>query len=312
MNIIKQLIDTCFLGKHRLENIDMLPLGSSLQDAIAIYGESSESKPSEDAPQITEHTFLAGSYHELVALEYEEIIQSITYWSEKSSPTRDLKWMLESYKGDSQWEVMEEGYWFQRQDKKLRIWCSAIPAIGVAFIDFLSTNAELKTAHNLQKLDDLSDITWAPNDVIWELQKRCIESNDRSLFKFANKSERIAVSEDGRELLIIRNHHGYDVDDGFMERNCPPESDGYPTQVINSFSGGSCWGKTTLPRDANVTALGFNGSDFFIDICQTTTERIFNFKSLDAICSLPITSGPHHDEKLWEEIEKAEAEQSES
>ena len=48
---------------------------------------------------------------------------------------------------------------------------------------------------------------------------------------------RIAVSADGRDVLIVRDHHAYDVEDGFVELNCPPEPDkGYSTQVINIFT----------------------------------------------------------------------------
>lgn len=307
--LIKQLIDIFILGKHRLEKIEMLPLESSLKDAIALYGEPNESQPDEEAPEVTEHSFRVGNYHEVLAKEYQGTIQSIVYWSEAPSPNRDLNRVLEYYKENSQWDVVEEGYLLQRQDVKMRVWCSAIPAIGVGLIDYLNVHAELKLANDLKKIDALSDIIWAHKNVIWEFQKRFRDNNDRRLFEFADKSKQIAVSDDGQAVLIVRDHHAYEVDDGFMEINAPPESnDGYSTQVINCFSNGSCWIKTTLPRNACVTVIEFRDGDFHIEISQTETGRAFVFNSYHALFGISL-SNIHQEEEMWKNIEKLEAKQ---
>ena len=63
-----------------------------------------------------------GSYHQAIALEWKQTIQSIIYLSVKSDRLVDLCYMLDRYKEGSQWRVMEEGYWYQREDGKIRLW----------------------------------------------------------------------------------------------------------------------------------------------------------------------------------------------
>lgn len=314
---IRQLIDFFFHGRHRLETIEKLPLGSSLGEAIALYGKPIETEPSDDTPEITQHTFAAGDYHEMVASEWNDTIQSITYWSLKSDPGRDLDSMLSAYTESSEWEMMEEGYWYQRQDGVIRLWCSAIPAIGVAFVDFLRAKSELKIAHSLSKLSELEDVAWAPDDVVHELQRMYIEDDSDSLMEFSDRSDSIAVSPDGQTVLIVRDHHAYDFENGFMELNSPPDLEtGYPSPVINVFtssSDGSSWGKITLPRNANVSYLGFKGDRCILGIHQSTGGRKLNFDVpalvIRHLCGLTIRADPHTDEGLWKILEEAEAEQ---
>ena len=98
--------------------------------------------------------------------------------------------MLDRYRDGSQWRVMEEGYWYQREDDKIRLWCSAIPAIGVAYVDFLAVMAEYKKANSLKQLSELPDVTWAPNEAIFELQRKFIEDQNAALREFASRSEK--------------------------------------------------------------------------------------------------------------------------
>lgn len=315
---IRQLIDFAFHGRHRLETIEKLPLGSSLGDAVALYGEPIETKSDEDSPEITQHTFAAGDYHEVIASEWKDTIQSITYWSLKADPGRDLDCMLDAYSGSSEWQIMEEGYWYQRKDGVIRLWCSAIPAIGVGFIDFLGARSEHKTAHNLSKLSELEDVSWAPDDVIYELQRTYIEDGSDALMELSERSDSIVVSPDGQTVLIVRDHHAYDVDDGFMELNCAPDLEtGYPSPVINIFSwnpDGSSWGKITLPRDAKVDHLRFDGDRCLLEIRQSAGDRKLRFdrpsSEIRRLSVLTISADPHTDEGLWKVLEDAEAEQA--
>ena len=112
---------------------------------------------------------------------------------------------------------MEEGYWYQREDGKIKLWCSAIPAIGVAYVDFLTAAAEYKTAYSVQQLTELADVTSAPNAAVEELQSRFIEGQTRGLTEFVRRSEKIAASPDGRAIFIVRNHHVYEAKDGWGE-----------------------------------------------------------------------------------------------
>ena len=314
---IRKLIDFVFHGRHRLEKIEKLPLGSSLGDAIGLYGEPIETKASDDSPEITQHTFAAGEYHEVVVSEWKESIQSITYWSSHADPGRDLDSMLEAYSGSSEWQVMEEGYWYQRKDGQIRLWCSAIPAIGVAFVDFFAAKSKLKTAHNLAKIDELDDVVWASNDVVHELQRMYVEEGSDALARFAERSDSIMHSPDGRTVLIVREHHAYDVGDGFMELNKPADLDtGYPSPVINIYSwspDGSSWGKITLPRDAKVDQLCFEGERCLIGIRHSDGDRKLDFNKssteLKRLCALTISVDPHTDEGLWDLLGSAELDQ---
>jgi hypothetical protein len=259
------------------------------------------------------HSFRVGDYHEVVAMVWQNQVRSIIYWSAKADPARDLRCVLESYKGDSRWFALEEGYWYQREDGKLKVWCSAAPVIGIADVEFLSVKSELKTASGLAKLAEMEDPSWAAGDVIAELQRRFIAGLDSALLDFARRSDRIGVSEDGRKLLIVRDHYADDVEDGFIELNRPPAPDrGYSTQVINFFSwgeDGTSWGKAALPRDANVELIEIHGDTCRLKIRRMTTGRLLSFAdTIDAIRSLSVLSfeTPLQDERLWKGLESAD------
>src|SRR5262249_42742706 len=153
---------------------------------------------------IAEHIFSASAHHQVVALEYKDRIQSITYWSERADPARDLQFVLDSYRGGSKWRLVEEGYLYCREDGVARLWCSAAPAIGIAYADFFATKEKLKTNNALKRLDELPDVTWVDNNTVFELQRLFVEDNDSRLIDFAKRSKKIAVSPDGRDVFIVR------------------------------------------------------------------------------------------------------------
>ncbi len=51
-------MDVYVFGKHRLRSVKLLPLGSTLDAAIDLYGEPTESQLSEHAAEIMTHTIL--------------------------------------------------------------------------------------------------------------------------------------------------------------------------------------------------------------------------------------------------------------
>jgi hypothetical protein len=316
MSRLQQLIDFYMRGRHRLDAIQLLPLGSNLNEAVALYGEPLKSEPLEETTEISVHTFQIGKYHQAVAMEWQERTQSITYWSAKSDPSRDLRCMLESYKDDSRWTVLEEGYWYQREDGMLKLWCSVAPVIGVAYSDFLSTKADLNTASELNKLGNLDDPRWASDNAIFELQRRRVTGGDRGLLDFARRSNRIVVSGDGRDVIIVRDHHAYDVENGFIELNCPPESgEADSTQVINFFTwseDASSWSKAPLPRDAVVESIFFEGGFCHIEFRRTTTGRLISLsgsaRSIRSLCA-NLLDTPLQNERIWEALHAEEAKQ---
>ena len=312
---LRQLIDFYLFGRHRLETVELLPLGRSVDEAVRLYGPPLETEPFEEIAEITQYTFATGPYHQAVILEWKQTVQSITYWSMKSDPARDLGYVLDRYREGGRWRMIEEGYWYQREDGKLRLWCSAMPAIGVAYVEFLTAKAELEKANSLKQLSNLADVTWAPDDAVFELQRRFVQDQDAGLTELASRSDKIAVSPDGRHVFIVREHHAYDVEDGFQELNAPPEDEqGFSTQVINCFTwseDSSLWGKIVLPRDANVDSIRFDGEQCHLRLRNTATDRVLTFReSAASILRLgAISIGPHHDSDLWKGLE-AEAEQS--
>ncbi len=224
--------------------------------------------------------------------------------------------MLTSYSDSIEWQVMEKGYWYQRKDGKIRLWCSAIPAVGVGFVDFLRVESELKTAYRLTKLDDLDDVTWVPNDVVCELQRMYVECDSDALMEFSQRSESIAVSPDGRTVLIVRHHHAFDVGSGFQELNKPADlGTGYPSPVMNLFNwspDGSSWCKIVLPRDAKVDELRFVGDRCRLAIRQRAGDLKLTFDVpslvLRSFSGLTFSSEPHTDDGLWRILEEAQAE----
>jgi hypothetical protein len=139
-------IGRTFLRWNRLDHIDMVELETPISDVIELYGEPVESKPDEDFTEATCHTFSAGPFHEAVISEWNGKACSITYWSAYSAPTPDLKHMLETYGKGIGWNDVETGYWYFRKDDGVRLWCSAIPAIGVATTQYLKTAGAAKRA----------------------------------------------------------------------------------------------------------------------------------------------------------------------
>jgi len=126
-----------FLKWNRLEHIDRIQLGVTIQDVAAAYGASIESNEDDEFTEAIVHTFSVGPFHEGVICEWKGQIHSITYWSKYSAPAPDLECMLDTYGQGIGWNVIEAGYWYFRKDNKIRLWCSAAPAIGVATAEFL-------------------------------------------------------------------------------------------------------------------------------------------------------------------------------
>lgn len=118
-------------GYHRLEKIRMVPLRAPLLEAIALYGEPIETKVHEEFPEATEYIFNVSPYHDAVIFVWKDAMHSIVYWSSHADPSRDLVSMLTHFGEGHTWEELTSGYSYIRADREVRLWCSAIPAIGV-------------------------------------------------------------------------------------------------------------------------------------------------------------------------------------
>lgn len=109
-----------------------------------------ESKEDEDFAEATIHTFSIRPFHEVVISEWNGKACSITYWSAYAAPNPDLKCMLETYGKGIGWNDVETGYWYFRKDDKVRLWCSVVPAIGVATTEYLNAAGDAKRAKREQ------------------------------------------------------------------------------------------------------------------------------------------------------------------
>jgi hypothetical protein len=224
--------------------------------------------------------------------------------------------MLKYYQENSRWSLLEQGYWYVRDDGKLKLWCSAIPAIGVAYAKFLSTAAELEKAHSVKKIDGLDDPTWATDDVMEELHRRFIAGEDTKLLDFARRSKRMAVSPDGRHVVFVRDNHAYDIENDFIVLNGPPSPDhGYSVQVINILTRNNddvMSHQTALPKDANVDSVRFDNDLCQLDIQGTTTGRLIRLSgSADDFHHLDVGDLVHrvNNDTLWARLETVEANQ---
>ena len=109
------------LGKlakmDRLEQNDAIPLRSSIHDAIKLYGEPLEIETNESFPDSTEYTFRVSSFHECVIWEWNGLVHCIIYFPEFSYPDPDLKFMFETYGENRDWQTVNQGYLYYRDDK---------------------------------------------------------------------------------------------------------------------------------------------------------------------------------------------------
>lgn len=307
---IVQLFDFYVRGRHRLESVPLIALGSTIAQAIALYGEPYETKPAEETAEITEHNFAVGAYHAAHLCEWQGTIQSITYWSTKADPMRDLKKMLDQYGEGHPWNVMEAGYWYQRGDGLIRLWCSVVPAIGVAPVEFLVARGQFKKARELEQILSLPDPCWAAGHAIEEIQRRHVEEQDLTLLEFARRCDRIAVSPDGRFLFLVRQHHSYDYKENFMRLNKAPDlATGYATESVICFAYEKklSW-NVRMPKDAEVVELSAHGDSCHLKIQEKKSGgRILEFRASPLLMREFWNPGEGlecNNQKLWETLER--------
>lgn len=128
-------------GYHRLEKVRMVPLRAPLLEAIALYGEPVETKVHEDFPEATEYIFNVSPYHDAVIFVWRGVMHTVVYWSSHADPGRDLVSMLTHFGEGHTWEDLTSGYSYIRADREVRLWCSAVPAIGVGTREYQQAQA---------------------------------------------------------------------------------------------------------------------------------------------------------------------------
>ena len=164
----------CTIGKlnkmDRLENNDAIPLGSTIEDASNLYGEPIAIEKSDSFPDSTEYTFRMSPFHECVIWEWNGLVHSIVYFAEVSYPDPDLKFMFETYSENHSWDTVNQGYLYCRDDRLVRIWCSAMPPIGVATMEFWDAK-EAYTREKKHTTESDRGITKEASQKLLELEK---------------------------------------------------------------------------------------------------------------------------------------------
>jgi len=150
---LKQWGERVFLGLHRLEKLPMAALRNPIAEAVARYGPAVETKPSEEFPAATEHSFEASIYHGVVVYEWNGLIHSVAYWSAYGDPNRDLACMFDRYGEAKKWDALTAGYLYYRADREVMLWCSAIPAIGIGTIEYQEAKTEFKKRLDPTEID---------------------------------------------------------------------------------------------------------------------------------------------------------------
>ena len=130
-------------GLHRLEAISLIDLEAPIEQAFALYGTPTETRPHETVPNAITYVIAERLlFHEAVVSAWEGRVHEVTFSSAYADPARDLLRMIQHYGKGLKWSVVDEGYSYQREDAYCWLWYSAIPAIGVSTCHFRNLRAQ--------------------------------------------------------------------------------------------------------------------------------------------------------------------------
>ncbi|MEM9644141.1 MAG: hypothetical protein AAF989_04025 [Planctomycetota bacterium] len=132
------------LGPHLLQDLTLLSLGSTVDDAISRYGPFESEEPNEHLSQSSRYRFRLNDLHLVDVWQWNGRVHAVVYHSAKGDPDMDLKTMFKFYGEDKNWLEVNEGYTYDRDDKNVRLWCSAMPSIGVGTAEYMAANAKTK------------------------------------------------------------------------------------------------------------------------------------------------------------------------
>ena len=134
------------VGPTLLQDIPLLELGSTLTDATNLYGPYGEEIANDDFPEAKGYCFEPSSYHAIDVWIWKSRVVAIVYHSSQGEPDLDLKTMFNKYGANQQWKTINEGYTYLRSDGQVRLWCSAMPAIGVGNEEYMQADANFRAA----------------------------------------------------------------------------------------------------------------------------------------------------------------------
>lgn len=134
------------VGPTLLQDIPLLELGSVLDDATGLYGPHTETIPNEDFPESTGYSFEPTPYHLVDVWIWRSRVSAVVYHSAKGDPELDLETIMTKYGEKQEWKTINVGYTYLRADDRVRLWCSAVPAIGVGIEEYMQADANYRTS----------------------------------------------------------------------------------------------------------------------------------------------------------------------
>ena len=139
--------------KTTLESLQLLELEASLEAAKELYGDPSQAAPDDDFPEATTLVFAPDELHELVVTSWKGQVHQVVYWFADPSPDDDILHIGKFYGAGKGWDELNPGYLYYRKDGEIRLWCSALPAIGVGTNEYFAAESAWKRAHEEEPRD---------------------------------------------------------------------------------------------------------------------------------------------------------------
>lgn len=139
-NFLEHLVDIVrlrLIGPNLLEDIPQIPLRSELQAALDAYGVPYEQVAADDLPETQVVSFEVHNLHHVQVWVWKSAVHQILFTSPRGDADMDLQTVFSAYGGGKKWRTWTEGYLYGTEDGSIRLWCSAMPTIGVGTTEFI-------------------------------------------------------------------------------------------------------------------------------------------------------------------------------
>jgi hypothetical protein len=124
-----------------LGDLPLLPLGEPIGSAIERYGAPVEINAHETLPEAFRYIFASHQEYEVVINAWDGVIHEIVYWFDKPVLDEDIVFIARHYGEGHQWNTLSRGYLYYRDDEQVRLWCSAVPAVGVGTLAYFKAQS---------------------------------------------------------------------------------------------------------------------------------------------------------------------------
>ncbi|QDV59049.1 hypothetical protein [Rosistilla oblonga] len=148
-DVMEHLVDAVrlrLIGPHLLGDIPQIPLPCKLDDALKAYGEPYEQSEGDVLPDTQNYTFEVHDLHLVQIWVWKSEVHQILYTSPRGDGATDLQTVFDAYGDGKEWTTWTEGYLYASADDSLRVWCSALPMIGVGTKEFVHFRDAHKSA----------------------------------------------------------------------------------------------------------------------------------------------------------------------